>query len=147
MNFLCNMNQSFAKAWVTLYNLLHTYSTFYVLGQSHKKWKDSPQTWGVLIEISKLCWSLPRVPKQQGLFQKNMPFAEGISCLQVIFVLIWLKKTLIWFKLQRDETGNGLSNIRDTFAECLQLQMSVLHQSICIFRLVSQWVIWLLSNI
>ena len=65
------MNQSFAKAGVTLYNLLHIYSTFYVLGQSHKKWKDSPETRGVLIEISKLCWSLPRVPKQQGLLQKK----------------------------------------------------------------------------
>ena len=36
---------------------------------------------------------------------------------------------LIWFNLQRDRTGNGLSNIKDTFAESLQLQMSVLHQS------------------
>ena len=30
--------------------------------------------------------------------------------------------------------GNGLSNIKDTFAESLQLQMSVLHQSMCIFK-------------
>ena len=28
-----------------------------------------------------------------------------------------MKKTLIWFNLQRDRTGNGLSNIKDTFAE------------------------------
>ena len=34
----------------------------------------------------------------------------------------------------RDGTGNGLSNIKDTFAETLLLQMSVLHQSMCIFK-------------
>ena len=45
-----------------------------------------------------------------------------------------MKQTLIWFNLQRDGTGNGLSNIKDTFAESLQLQMSVLHQSMCIFK-------------
>ena len=55
-----------------------------------------------------------------------------------------MKQTLIWFNLQRDGTGNGLSSIKDTFAESLQLQMSALHQSMCIFqfqqpsRLVSQ---------
>ena len=31
--------------------------------------------------------------------------------MQVIFVLIWMKQTLIWFNLQRDGTGNGLSNL------------------------------------
>ena len=48
---------------------------------------------------------------------------------------------LIWFNLQRDVTRNGLSNIKETFAESLQLQMSVLHQRMSIFqssRLVSQ---------
>ena len=45
-----------------------------------------------------------------------------------------MKQTLIWFNLQRDGTRNGLSNIKDTFAESLQLQMSVLHQSMCIFK-------------
>ena len=59
---------------------------------------------------------------------------QGISCLQVIFVQIWMKQTLIWFSLQRDGTRNRLSNIKDTFAESLQLQMSVLHQSMCIFK-------------
>ena len=43
-----------------------------------------------------------------------------------------MKHTLIWFNLHRDETGNGLSNIKDAFAESLQLQISVLHQSVCI---------------
>ena len=39
-----------------------------------------------------------------------------------------MKKMLIWFNLQRDGTRNGLSNIKKTFAENLQLQMSALHQ-------------------
>ena len=45
-----------------------------------------------------------------------------------------MKQTLVWFTLQRDGTGNGLSNIKDTFAESLQPQMLVLHQSMCIFK-------------
>ena len=28
-----------------------------------------------------------------------------------------MKQTLIWFNLQRDGTGTGLSNIKDTLAE------------------------------
>ena len=68
-----------------------------------------------------------------------MTFPE--TCLQRIFVLIWVKQTLIWFNLQRDGTRNGLSNIKKTFAESLQLQMSVLHQRMSNFQssmLVSQ---------
>ena len=45
-----------------------------------------------------------------------------------------MKQSLIWFNLQRDGTGNGLSNIKETFSESLQLRMSVLHQSMCIFK-------------
>ena len=45
-----------------------------------------------------------------------------------------MKQTMIWFNLQKDGTGNGLSNIKDTFAESLQLQRSVLHQNMCIFK-------------
>ena len=44
-------------------------------------------------------------------------------------------------QLQRDETINGLSNIKETFAGSLQLQMSFLHQRMSIFQysmLVSQ---------
>ena len=33
-----------------------------------------------------------------------------------------MKKRLIWFSLQRDGTRNGLSNIKETFAENLQLK-------------------------
>ena len=43
---------------------------------------------------------------------------------------------MIWFNLQRHGTGNGSYKIKFTFAESLQLQMSVLHQSISIFKVV-----------
>ena len=49
-------------------------------------------------------------------------------------MVIWMKQTLIWFNLQRDGTENGLPNIKYTLAESLQLRMSVLHHSICIFK-------------
>ena len=52
-----------------------------------------------------------------------------------------MKQTLIWFSLQRVGTKNGLSNIKETVSESLQLQMSVLHQRMNIFQssmLVSQ---------
>ena len=91
--------------------------------RSHKKRKYSLETRAVLIEISMLCWNLPSGPKHWGSLQK-----------QVIFVLIWMKQTLILFNLQRDGTGNGFSNIKDTSVESVQLQMSVLHQSLCIFK-------------
>ena len=41
---------------------------------------------------------------------------------------------LIWFNLQRDGTRNGLFNIKETFAENLPLQMSVLQQSMNIVQ-------------
>ena len=39
-----------------------------------------------------------------------------------------MKQRLKWFNLQRDGARNIFSNIKETFAENLQLQMSVLHQ-------------------
>ena len=48
-------------------------------------------------------------------------------------MLIWMKQTLIPFNLQRDGTRNGFSNIKETFSESLQLQMSVLHHFMSIF--------------
>ena len=59
----------------------------------------------------------------------NIAFPEGNKQVAGDFVLIWMKQRLIWFNLQRDGTRNGLSNIKETFAENLQLQMSVLHQT------------------
>ena len=72
-------------------------------------------------------------PKTPGITSK-----KTWLFLQVTFVLIWIKQTLIWFDLQRDGTGNGLSNTRDTFAESLQLQISVLHQSMCILHVMTR---------
>ena len=71
----------------------------------------------------------------------GIPFPEENKLFACDFVLIWIKQTLIWFDLQRDRTRNGLSSIKETFAETLQLQMSVLHQGMSIFQssmLVSQ---------
>ena len=50
-----------------------------------------------------------------------------------------MKQTLIWFNLQRDETKNGLPNIKDTFAEYLQLQMSVLYFKAGLSNLSDGW--------
>ena len=63
-----------------------------------------------------------------------MAFSEENQLFAGNFRLTWMKQTLIWFNLQRDGTGNGLSNIKDTFAESLWLQMSVLHEIMCIFK-------------
>ena len=88
-----------------------------------------------------LCWNLPSGPKHRGWLQKNIAFPEGNKLFAGDFVLFRNKKTLIWFNLRRDGTRNRLSNIKETFAESLQLQMSVLHQRMSIFQssmLVSQ---------
>ena len=66
-------------------------------------------------------------PKTPGMTsKKNIAFAEGNKQFASDFVQIWMKQRLIWFKLHRDGTRNGLSNIKETFAENLQLKMSVL---------------------
>ena len=70
-------------------------------------------------------------PKTPGMTSKKSAFPGSVAG---DFVLIWMKQRLIWFNLQRDGTRNGLSNIKETFAEILQLQMSVLHQSKIIFQ-------------
>ena len=63
-------------------------------------------------------------PKTLGMtLKKTLLSLKGISYLQVIFVLNCLKKTLIWFNLQRYGTGNVFSNIKDTFAESLLIQI------------------------
>lgn len=63
----------------------------------------------------------------------------GINYLEVIFMLFWMKYTLICFKLQRNETGNRLSNIKDIFTERFQLQMLALHQSMLKVGLPQGW--------
>ena len=54
--------------------------------------------------------------------------------MQVILVLTLMKQTPIRFNLQRDGTGNGLSNMKNTFAERLQQQMLVLYHILSIFK-------------
>ena len=74
-------------------------------------------------------------------FKKNSTFHEeskqGFTGREFYryFVLIWTKQRLIWFNLQRDGTRNGLSNIKETFAENLQLKILVLCSKV---RLLSQ---------
>ena len=73
--------------------------------------------------------------------KKKHCFPLGNKLFAGNFVLIWMKETLIWFNLQRNGTRNRLLNIKETFSESFQLQMSVLHQRMSIFqslRLVSQ---------
>ena len=66
-------------------------------------------------------------PKTPGMTSKKaVPSLKGLSSFAGDFVLIWMKQRLIWFNLQRDGTRNGFSNIKETFAENLQLKMSVL---------------------
>ena len=80
-------------------------------------------------------------PKTPGMASKSIAFPKGNKLFAGDFVLIWMKQALIWFNLQRDGTRNGLSNIKETFGESLQLEMSVLHQRMSIFHsliLVSQ---------
>ena len=49
-------------------------------------------------------------------------------------MLFWMEKMLVCFSLQRNGTGYGFSNIKNIFAKSFQLQISVLHQSIRIFK-------------
>ena len=65
-------------------------------------------------------------PKTPGMTSKKTVLSlKGISSFAGDFVLIWMKQRLIWFSLQRDGTRNGLSNIKETFAENLQQSMSI----------------------
>ena len=85
-------------------------------------------------------------PKTPGWLQKSIAFPDRNKQFAGNFVLIWMKQTLIWFSLQRDGTRNGLPNIKETFAENLQLQMSVLHQSMSIFQGCFLKFIWWLGK-
>ena len=80
-------------------------------------------------------------PKTPGMTSKKILLSLKGRLFAGDFRANLMKQTLIGFSLQRDRTGNGLRNIKDTFAESLQLQMSVLDQSMSILqssRLVSQ---------
>ena len=106
---------------------------------SHKK-TDSLETQAVLIEIFMLCWNLLSGPKHHGWLQKKPVLSlKGMSSFAGDFMLIWRKQRLIWFSLQRDGTRNGLSNIKETFAENLQLKISILCAKV--------WAFWSLKFI
>ena len=47
---------------------------------------------------------------------------------------VGIKWTLVCFNLQINGTGNELFSIKETFEESFQLQLSVLHQSMCILK-------------
>ena len=49
-------------------------------------------------------------------------------------MLFWIKKRLIYFKLQRNGNENCLTNIKDSSTERFQLQMVVLHQTMGISK-------------
>ena len=68
------------------------------------------------------------------ILKKIWIFVKGITYFQVIFMLFWTKWKLVCCNLPRNGTENGFYNIKDTFAENFNLQLSVLHQSICIFK-------------
>ena len=60
---------------------------------SHKKRKDSPETWAVLKEMSMLCWNIPSGPKHRGSLRKNTAYSEG-------------KNLFVWnFRANLDETN------------------------------------------
>ena len=87
-----------------------------------------------------LCWNLPSGPKHHGWLQKKSVLSlEGMSSFAGDFVLIWMKQRLILFSLQSDGTRNWLSNIKETFAENLQLKISILSTKV--------WAFWSLKFI
>ena len=49
-------------------------------------------------------------------------------------MMFWIKLRLIHSRIQRNETGNGSSNIKDLLTETFQLQIPVLLQSKCISK-------------
>ena len=71
-------------------------------------------------------------PKTQWMTSKKTLLSlKGISSFAGDFVLIWMKHKA---EMVQFTTRNELTNIKETFAEYLQLQTSVLHQSMSIFQ-------------
>ena len=81
---------------------------------SQKNRRDSLETRAAFIEIP---MKFTKRPKNRDHFWKYMALSEGISYLQVVFMLFRIKWMLVSFNLQRNGTENGLSNIKDTFAK------------------------------
>ena len=84
----------------------------------------------------------PKTPEMTS--KKILLSLKGISCLQVIFVLIWMRRDKRWYGpiYKEMELEMDCLTFKETLAESLLEQMSVLHQSMSIFqssRLVSQF--------
>ena len=54
---------------------------------------------------------------------------KEMNYLEVIFMLFWIKKRLIYFKIQSNETKSRSSNIKQPSTETFQVQILVLYQS------------------
>ena len=82
---------------------------------SHKKWKDSPETLVVYIEI--YLWYLRFIErtKTPELVFKNMFSSEVDQPLTGAFHAVMDKKRLIYFKLQRSQIENEYSTSRILF--------------------------------
>ena len=67
-------------------------------------------------------------------FERNMALSEGNQLFAGDFHALMDEMNAGMLQFTRNGTGNRFSNIKDTFAESFQLQLSVLHQSMCIFK-------------
>ena len=65
----------FMSLWLFLVLILNKFHTFFY--HSHKKQKNSLETWAVYIEIPLVSWNLTNSPKHQGSILKNMVSSEG----------------------------------------------------------------------
>ena len=68
-------------------------------------------------------------------FKKDMAFPDRNKLFVSDFCANMDETNADMVNLQRDGTETGFSNIKDTFTENLQLQISVLHQRMCIFKI------------
>ena len=116
---------------ISVIHILFPQSFLHTLLQSHSKRVGNMETGTVLTEISILFWNLPNCRKQWDHFKKHW--------------LLWGKQLFaVDFYVFLDDINadtqmdsgirNWFSNIKDTFAERFQLQMSVLLKRMSIFK-------------
>ena len=75
-------------------------------------------------------WSkTPGITLKKHTEGKKKTFSEGNQLFPVNFPTNLDEGNADMVQLTKNETGDGFSNIKDTFAESLQLQMLGLHQS------------------
>ena len=90
---------------------------------SHKKQKDSLETWVVYIEITLVFWDLLNGPKQSESILWSMASSEGDQLITGAFHAIYglNRARLIYLKLQTSGIESESSYIKDTFSERFQL--------------------------